>query len=117
MAKALLHFVIIVGIFLLLSHNIPGFYVQSWGAAIIAALLLGLLNATFGAILKLLTLPLILVTFGLFSFVVNAVILLLVALIVPGFSINGFWPALLAALILAAVDTIWDAATRERKTT
>ncbi len=116
MVKALLHFAIIVGTFLVLSHNVPGFYVQNWGVAIIAALLLGLINATMGIVLKFLTLPLILVTFGLFSFVVNAVMLLLVAFIVPGFSINGFWPALLAALVLAAVNTVWNAATRERKT-
>ena len=115
MVKAVLHFALIVALFLILSRTIPGFYVQSWGVAVIAALLLGLLNATLGLFLKLMTLPLILVTFGLFSFVVNAVMLLLVAVIVPGFSINGFWPALFAALVLAAANMVWGGATRERE--
>jgi putative membrane protein len=115
MVKALLHLAIIVALFLVLSRNIPGFHVQGWGVALIAALLLGLVNATLGFVLKLLTLPLVLITFGLFSFVVNAVMLLLVALLVPGFSINGFWPALLASLILAAVNMVWGAATKERE--
>jgi putative membrane protein len=116
MTKALLNFAIIVLTFLVLSRTLPGFYLQGWGSAVIAALLLGLANATLGFVLKILTFPLILVTFGLFSFVVNALMLLLVAVVVPGFSINGFWPALLAALVLAAVNTIWRAATRERET-
>lgn len=115
--KALLHFAIIVCVFLLLSHNLPGFYMRNWGAAVIAALLLGLANATLGVLLKIMTFPLILMSLGLFSFVVNAIVLLAVAFVVPGFSINGFWPALLAALVLAAVNLVWGAATREREET
>jgi putative membrane protein len=115
MAKALAHFVIVVAMFLVLTKIIPGFYVPSWGTAIIAALLFGILNSTLGLILKILTFPLILITFGLFYFVVNALILLLVAWILPSFSINGFWPALLAAVVLAAVNTIWNMATARTK--
>jgi putative membrane protein len=90
MAKALAHFVIVVAMFLVLTKIIPGFYVPSWGTAIIAALLFGILNSTLGLILKILTFPLILITFGLFYFVVNALILLLVAWILP--SLRGFSP-------------------------
>lgn len=115
MAKALAHFVIVVAMFLVLTKIIPGFYVPSWGTAIIAALLFGILNSTLGLILKILTFPLILITFGLFYFVVNALILLLVAWVVPSFSINGFWPALLAAVVLAAVNTVWNMATARTK--
>lgn len=115
MSKGLLHFAIIIVTFLLLTHYVPGFFVQDWVAAAIAGLLFGFVNATLGFVLKLLTLPLILVSLGLFSFVVNAILLLLVATLVPGFSINGFWPALVAALVLAAVNTLWNKATRERK--
>lgn len=114
--KAVLHFAIIVCVFLLMSHTLHGFYVQNWGVAIIAALLLGLANATLGFLLKVMTFPLILLTFGLFSFVVNALVLLAVAAVVPGFSINGFWPALLGALVLAAVNFAWGAFTRKRET-
>ena len=115
MAKALAHFVVIVAMFLVLTKIIPGFYLPGWGTAIVAALLFGFLNSTLGLVLKILTFPLILVTFGLFYFVVNALMLLLVAWIIPSFSINGFWPALLAAVILAAVNTIWKMATARPK--
>ena len=111
MLKTMLHFATIVATFLLLTHYLPGFYVRGWGSAVIAALIFGFVNATLGFLLKLLTFPLVLITFGLFSLVVNAIMLILVAFLVPGFSINGFWPALLAALVLGGVNMIWKAAT------
>jgi putative membrane protein len=109
MVKALLHFVVIVITFLLLSRTLPGFYVPNWGVAVIAALVLGVANATVGLLLKIITFPLILITFGIFYFVVNALVLLLVAFLVPQFSINGFLPAFVAALVLAAVNMLWKA--------
>ena len=115
MAKALLQFALIVGTFLLLTHVVPGFYLRDWAAAIVAALLFGLLSSTLGFVLKILTFPLILLTFGLFSFVINALLLQLVSFIVPGFSINGFWPALLAALVLAGVNMLFKSATTEHE--
>jgi len=115
MAKTILQFALVVGTFLILTRVLPGFYMRDWGVAVIAALLFGFVNATLGFILKLLTFPLILLTFGLFSFVVNAALLLLVALLVPGFSINGFWPAFVAALVLAGVNMLFKSATAERE--
>ncbi|HEU5310338.1 MAG TPA: phage holin family protein [Candidatus Eisenbacteria bacterium] len=111
MLKALAHFAVIVATFLLLARTLPGFYVPNWGVAVLAALVLGLANATVGLILKIVTFPLILLTFGIFYFVVNAIVLLLVAFLVPQFSINGFLPAFIAALVLAAVNLLWKAAT------
>jgi putative membrane protein len=113
-AKAILHMLLNAGVFLILSKVLPGFYVTGWGAAILASLVLGLVNATVGLILKILTFPLILLTFGLFLFVVNAIVILLVAFLVPGLSINGFLPALIAAVILSAVNMFWKIATTER---
>jgi len=101
-------------VFLVLSHILPGFFVSGWGAAILASLVLGLVNATFGLVLKILAFPLILLTFGLFLFVVNAIVILLVAFLVPGVSINGFLPALIAAIILSAVFIFNRMATTER---
>ena len=115
MAKAILQFALVVGAFLILTRVVPGFYLRDWGVAVIAALLFGFVNATLGFVLRLLTFPLILLTFGLFSFVVNALMLLLVASLVPGFSINGFWPAFLAALVLAGVNMLFKSATAERE--
>jgi len=113
-AKALIHLLLNAVVFLVLSKILPGFYVSGWGAAILAFLVLGLVNATIGLILKIITFPLILVTFGLFLFVVNAIVILLVAFLVPGLSINGFLPALIAAVILSAVNLFWKMATAER---
>ena len=113
MLKVLLHFALMVGVFLLLTHVLPGFYLQDWKTAVIAALLFGFLNATIGLILKIITFPLILITFGLFYFVVNAIILTFVAFLLPGFSINGFGPALIAAVVLAAANLLWKAFSRE----
>jgi putative membrane protein len=113
MAKALVHFLLIVGVFLLLTHAVPGFYLRDWGAAVIAALVFGLVNATLGLVLKIITFPLILLTFGLFYFVLNALLLTFVAFLVPGFSINGFTPALIAAIVLAAANLLWKALSRE----
>jgi len=115
MAKAILQFALIVATFLILTRIVSGFFVRDWGVAVIAALLFGLVNATLGFVLKILTFPLILLTFGLFSFVVNAVMLLLVSFLVPGFRIEGFWPALVAALVLAAVNMLFNAITKERR--
>jgi len=107
MLKTILHVLSIVATFLLLTRYLPGFYMQEFGSAIFAALIFGFVNATLGFVLKLLTFPLVLVTFGLFSLVINAVMLILVAFLVPGFSINGFWPALVAAVALGGVNLLW----------
>jgi len=115
MAKTLLQFALVVGTFLVLARVVPGFEVRDWGAGVIAALLFGFVNATLGLILRILTFPLILLTLGLFSFVMNALLLKFVALLVPGFSITGFWPALLAALVLSAVNLLFKSATAERE--
>src|SRR3989442_13393592 len=114
MAKAILHLLLNAGVFLLLSHILPGFFVEGWPAAIIASLVLGLVNATVGLVLKILTFPLIILTFGLFSFVVNAIVILLVAALVPGVSINGFCPAMIAAIVISALNLFCEIATTER---
>jgi len=115
MAKILLHFVIITLTFLLLANVVPGFSVKSWQAAAVAALVFGLVNAILGPILTIVSLPLIILTLGLFWFVVNALLLVLVGFIVPGFDFYGFFPALIVSIVLAAVNLAWKAATRERR--
>jgi putative membrane protein len=115
MLKILLHFAIVVGTFLLLARYLPGFYVPDLGTAILAALVLGLVNATLGPLLTFLSLPLILVSLGVFWFVVNAFLLILVAFVVPGFAIDGWPSALVGAVVLAAVNLLWKRATAEKK--
>lgn len=94
---------------LITAYVLPGVYLSGFGAALIVALILGLLNALVRPLLLLLTLPLNLITLGLFTFVVNAVIILIASGLSPGFSVGGFWRALLFSLILAVVSYLINA--------
>lgn len=89
----------------IVAHVVPGFVVRSFGTALLASVVIGLVNATIGVLLTLITLPLTVITFGLFIFVINALMLLLAASIVPGFRVEGFLPALLGGIVLALVGT------------
>ena len=88
---------------LLVALVVPGFEVASFGAAMWAALVIGLLNMTIGWVLQLLALPLTILTLGLFYFVVNGIILYLASAFVPGFRINSFLAAFLGAVVLTLV--------------
>lgn len=89
---------------LIVSRLVPGFYVRSFGSALWAALVVGLINATVGWVLKILTLPLTLVTLGIFWIVINAVVLELATLFAPGLRISGFLPAFVGAVVLSLVN-------------
>lgn len=98
---------------LVAAHVVPGVTVTLSGAAI-AAVILGALNLFIRPLILLLALPLTLLTLGLFSLVVNALLVLLTAYLVPGFSVDGFWPALFFALTLAVINWLfhfWNAPT------
>ncbi|CDM97423.1 MULTISPECIES: phage holin family protein [Limnospira] len=86
------------------AYLVPGFALDSWQAAAVGAIVMGLVNAIIKPILTILTLPLTLLTLGLFLFVVNAISLYLVAQFTPGFTINGFWPALWGSIVLSLVS-------------
>lgn len=89
---------------LLVANIVPGFGVSSLYSALIAALALGLANALVRPLLFILTLPITILTLGLFTFVLNALMILLVSTIVKGFVVDGFIPALLAALLLWVIS-------------
>jgi putative membrane protein len=91
---------------MLVAHLTSGFRVRSFGVALLAALVVGLVNATVGLLLKIVTFPLTIITFGLFLLVINALMLRLASSLVPGFEVTGFGPALLAAVILALINTV-----------
>ena len=94
---------------LIVSRVIPGFQVEGFGTALVAALVLGLVNATLGTVLLFLALPLTILTFGLFHFVVMAFLIWLATGIVPGFHVSGFFPAFFGAIVLALVSTLLHA--------
>lgn len=87
------------------AYIVPGFVVSSFGAAIIAAVVLGLVNAIVKPILVLLTLPLTIVTLGLFLFVINALTIWLAGGLTPGFVVAGFIPALVGSIVLTLVTS------------
>jgi len=89
---------------MIVASLIPGFQVQNFTTALLAAVVIGLVNATLGLILKVLTFPLTIVTFGLFLLVINALMLRFAAAFVPGFAVNGFFPAFFGAIALALVS-------------
>jgi putative membrane protein len=91
-------------VLILVSYIVPGFVVTNFGAALIAALVVGIINAVVVPLLNVIALPLNFITLGLFSFVISAVGLLLAASLVAGFSINGFLPALLGAVLIALAN-------------
>lgn len=86
------------------SAIVPGMYVAGVGTLLIAALLLGVVNAIVRPVLVILTLPITIVTLGLFLLVINAAMLGLVALLLPGLSFSGFFAALFASIIVSLVS-------------
>lgn len=91
---------------LIVAYFIPGIKVDSFKTALIAALVIGLINATLGLLLKIVTFPLTLLTLGLFWLVINALMLMLAAKIVNGFNVSGFVSAFIGAVLLSLVNTI-----------
>jgi len=104
--RLLAHWVLSALCLLLVAHFVPGFFVRSFGTALIAAVVIGLVNGTIGALLKLLTLPLTILSFGLFWLLINALMLKFAALFVPGFEVRGLWPAFWGGLILSVLNMI-----------
>ena len=88
----------------LAAQLIPGIGVAGPGAALVAGVVLGLVNAVIRPVLILLTLPATVLTLGLFIFVVNAICLALAAWFVPGFTISGFGSALVGALVISVIS-------------
>ena len=86
------------------SHIFKGLRFDSKGALVVSALLLGFANAIVKPLLIVLTLPLTLITFGLFLLVINALMILLVAALVKGFRVSGFWTALFASLFVSLLS-------------
>jgi putative membrane protein len=90
----------------IVSRVVPGIYVSGAVAALIAALAIGFINATIGAVLKILTFPLTLVTLGLFWLVINALMLELASALVPGFLVRSFGAAFIGAIVLSLVNMV-----------
>jgi|SRR3989344_1590386 len=87
------------------AYLLPGVHVANFTTALVVALVLGIINAVVKPILLILTFPITLLTLGLFTFVINAVVILLASSIVSGFTVDGFWWALLYSIVLSLVNS------------
>jgi putative membrane protein len=117
MLRLLLHWILNAVALLVVAHFVQGFDVNNFVSALIAVVVIGLFNATLGLLLKIITLPLGILTFGLFFLVINAVILWFSSKFVPGFAVSTFKAAFLGALALAVVHLLFGffgAATKNR---
>ncbi len=89
------------------SNVVYGFQVQGMTPALIAAAVIGFLNATLGAVLKVITFPVVVLTFGLFIFVINAMMILLASRLVDGFYVTGWGPAIWGSVVLTALSMLF----------
>jgi len=101
-----IHWFISTASLMIVAFLFPGIQLQGFGTALIAPIVIGLVNATVGLLVKLLTLPLTVLTLGIFWLVINALMLQLAAALVPGFFIAGFWSAFFGAIVLSIVSSI-----------
>jgi putative membrane protein len=97
---------------LVVSNLVPGFDVRGLGPALAAALVIGLLNATVGFVLKVITFPISILTLGIFLLVINGLMILLASNLVRGFHVSGFAPAFWGAVVLALLGMIIRAVTK-----
>ena len=91
---------------LLVAYIYPGVQVESFIAALVFALVLGMVNAFIRPLLVFLTFPVTLITLGLFLFVINALLFWLVAEVVHGFTVNGFWDALVGSILYSLITLV-----------
>ena len=103
----ILYFLVMAAAMVALSKVLPGFQVNGWVPAIIAAIVLALVNTIVKPILFVITLPFTILTLGLFLFVLNMICLWITAALVPGFRVSGILTTLLASILLAVVSMVW----------
>ena len=104
--KILARIIITAFALLLVARFVPGITVDGLYPALIAALILGILNVIVRPILVILTFPITIVTLGLFIFVINAFLFLFVASFVDGFAVSGFWTALFGSIVVSVISSI-----------
>lgn len=103
--KTVLKYLGTVAAIMLTVHIVPGVTISGgWVSILLAALVWSVISLVIKPVLTILTLPVTIITFGLFSFVSNAALFWAMTLVVPGFAVAGFWPALLGALVLSILS-------------
>lgn len=103
--KLLIRWLINAVALVIITYVVPGFQLSGFGAALIAALVIGFVNSTLGLILKVLTFPLTIVTFGLFLILINAIMLKMAAAVTPGFVVQTWTAAIIGAILLSLITS------------
>jgi len=96
------------------SYLLDGIHISGFFSAFFAAAILGILNALFRPLLLILTLPINILTFGLFTFIINALMLKMASGVIPGFEVHGFWTAVFGALIISVVSWLLNSFVSDR---
>ncbi len=105
--KILIHLIVSALAIVVSAYLVPGIGVTLVGSVVLAVVL-GIINIFIKPVIKLITLPITIITLGLFSLVLNALFVILAAKIVPGFTVLGFWPAFWFALVLSLVNAFFN---------
>jgi len=106
MISVLVNWVVSAMVIFSIAYILPGATVVDFTAALVVALVLGIINALLKPVLLILTLPINILTLGLFTFILNALLIILVSNIVPGFIVDGFLAALIFGIVLSVVNTV-----------
>lgn len=104
--KAVIELLIKTFVLLVTAYVVPGFHIQSYTSAFFVAIVLAILTILLKPILILLTLPITVLTLGLFTFVINAILLVIATNIVKGFTIDSFWTAIIASIVITLVGSL-----------
>jgi putative membrane protein len=113
MLRLLVHWLLSAIALIITAELVRGFEVRNFTAALVAALVIGLLNATVGLVLKIITIPISILTFGLFLLVINGLMILAASSLVRGFHVTGMLPAFWGAVVLALLGILIRALMRE----
>ena len=111
-----LRWLILTGAIIIASYLLDGIRVSSFFSAFFAAAMLGLLNAFFRPIVIILTLPINILSFGLFTFLINAFMLKMASGVIPGFDVSGFWSAVFGSLLISLVSWVLSSFINEEGT-
>ena len=110
----LLRWLILTVAIIVASYLLEGIHVSGFFPAFFAAALLGILNALFRPVLILLTLPINILSLGLFTFIINALMLMMVSGVVSGFEVHGFWTAVFGSLIISIISWLLNSFISDR---
>ncbi len=109
-----MRWLIVTAAIILASYLLDGIEIKNFFSAFFAAAALGILNALFRPILIVLTLPINILTLGLFTFLINALMLKIASGIIPGFEVHGFWTAIFGSLIISTISWLLNAFISDR---